>query len=114
MSLQVNLRAAKYVSGTEEQLIDERFVRRDYDIDHYSTHYLTAGVKTLVQSGLSSIEFVLARITGDDTDVTIFPNNSVQGWEFDSSFLVYSAVGLTSISLQADADTTVKVYLGGS
>lgn len=94
--------------------LDHSFYRRSYTTSRHYELNLTAGEKTSVDSALSEIQFLFLRITGDATNVRIYKNNGAGWYSISDSFMAAELQDCQSLTLQADDDTTVEIYIGGS
>jgi hypothetical protein len=114
MSVETNLKIRQYSSGEERPLVDERFIRRAFTLTQEMTLSLTSGTAQDIETALSTIEYVLVRRTGDTANITLKKNLSPDAWVFDDTFLTWGLSGCSSLSVEADADTEVHVFIGGS
>lgn len=93
--------------------IATRWLRRDYTQVFEQTLQLTSA-KTLLKHHLSSIQFVYINRVGNQTSIFLYRNLSPERWTFDDTFLAWGLGDLTSLTLAADEDTEVYVFLGGT
>ena len=115
MSLETRVQIRRYESGVERAGADDLFLRRDYDkIQEFPALDLTSGVKTELQTMLSAIEFLYVSRSGDEAAIEVYKGLSPESYSFDDTILIIGWNSVTSVSLKADSDTTVYVYLAGS
>jgi hypothetical protein len=114
MSLQVRVKVNEYTDGTEIQSPDDYFLRRDYTLITETSVSLTAGVRTPVQTQLTDINIIYLVVTGSATTVNLYKGNSPEYYIFSDMILMVGVTSVTEISLQATADTTVRVFIAGS
>ncbi len=94
--------------------VDERFLSRSYDESELKVLSLAASTKTKIQTGISTIELLYVRRTGDSADIQIYRGSSPEYWTFNDTFMAFVMSEGEEIYLEADAATTVLVYLGGT
>lgn len=95
---------------------DEQELRRQHIFDRMSytefyerTHHLTAGYKTDIHSGMSTIQFIY--IVSDE-ELRIYKNLSPEYWLSGKVFLIFDTE-IAQLALMATAAASVYIYLGG-
>lgn len=112
MSLEISLKIRRYSDGQQLPSVDESFVRRDYGF--YEERTISIGTtRTTVDTAITDIQFIYAKVTGDAATVNLYKNMSPEWWEFDNTILLYDLSDCDTISFKADASTTLYLYIAG-
>lgn len=115
MAMETRVQIRRRVAGDEVGRPADLYLRRDYTVyQEYQTLSLTSGVKTGLTTILTDIEYIYIRVTGDDATISLSKSLSPESIEFNDCFLFIGGEGVTSLALEADADTEVYVYIAGS
>ena len=99
--------------GDQAVANDAKWQRRSFIANWIATLSLSANVKTAIEPGFDTIQFVYMRVTSDTpVTVRVYKNKSPEYWPVDRAFIAFDT-DIEQLDLMAEAAATVYVYVGG-
>ena len=97
--------------GYEADRIRKDFTTADYN-NSFSHRYALSGSSTKVKVDLGPVATAKYIYVDSDVEVTLFKNNSNEGWTFTGPFLI-KGCSVTALHILSTSDSVIFVYVAG-
>jgi len=100
--------------GDQAVANDAKWQRRAFTANWIATLNLLENIKTAIDPGFDTIQFVYVRVTSDTpVTVRVYKNMSPEYWPVDRAFIAFDT-DIEQLSVMAEEDATIYIYVGGA